>query len=244
MRSDLRRTGSLDSWEVLPLSPEDSSPAPDALAILDAIPTVDEAEEPHFLYNTLTRGMDIAVSLAALLVLLPVFAIVGVLNARTGPVFFRQRRLGKGGEEFVCLKFRSMVPGAEGMRDSLLDMNITNGPTFKHRQDPRVTTLGRFLRSTSMDELPQFINVLRGEMSLVGPRPLAVKENCYTGRQALRLSVKPGLTGIWQVSGRSNVDFNQWMEMDLQYVETRSVLLNLKLILLTLPAILRREGAY
>lgn len=242
MRSDLQRTGEFESF--LSSSADVSSSLLDALAASDTGFAVDEAAEPHPFYNAVTRALDIVLSLAALLVLLPVFAVIAVLNARTGPVFFRQRRLGKGGREFVCLKFRSMVPGAENMRDALLHLNITKGPTFKHPEDPRVTTLGRFLRKTSMDELPQFINVLRGEMSLVGPRPLAVEENCYSGRQALRLSVKPGLTGIWQVSGRSNVDFDQWMEMDLLYVETRSVLLDLKLIVLTLPAILRRDGAY
>jgi lipopolysaccharide/colanic/teichoic acid biosynthesis glycosyltransferase len=137
-----------------------------------------------------------------------------------------------------------MVPGAEEAQDMLMHLNITDGPTYKTPDDPRLTRFGRFLRQTSIDELPQLFNVLRGEMSLVGPRPLAVPENRYTGHQHLRLSVKPGLTCIWQVSGRSKIGFNRWMEMDLEYVGSRSLVYDLKLIFKTIPAVLRREGAF
>jgi lipopolysaccharide/colanic/teichoic acid biosynthesis glycosyltransferase len=137
-----------------------------------------------------------------------------------------------------------MVPGAEEAQDMLMHLNITDGPTYKTPDDPRLTRFGRFLRQTSIDELPQLFNVLRGEMSLVGPRPLAVLENRYTGHQHLRLSVKPGLTCIWQVSGRSKIGFNRWMEMDLEYVGSRSLVYDLKLVFKTIPAVLRREGAF
>jgi lipopolysaccharide/colanic/teichoic acid biosynthesis glycosyltransferase len=205
---------------------------------------VEEAPEPHFAYNVSKRLIDIAASAIGLIILAPVFAVVALLNVRGGGVFYRQQRLGLSGREFSCIKFRSMVPGAEEAQDMLMHLNITDGPTYKTPDDPRLTKFGRFLRQTSIDELPQLFNVLRGEMSLVGPRPLAVLENRYTGHQHLRLSVKPGLTCIWQVSGRSKIGFNRWMEMDLEYVGSRSLVYDLKLIFKTIPAVLRREGAF
>jgi lipopolysaccharide/colanic/teichoic acid biosynthesis glycosyltransferase len=137
-----------------------------------------------------------------------------------------------------------MVPGAEELREQIESLNITRGPTFKNQEDPRVTRIGRILRRTSLDELPQLINVIRGEMSLVGPRPLAVNENRYRGYQHLRLSVLPGLTCIWQVSGRSTIAFDRWMDMDLEYVDTRSLAKDISLLIRTVPAVLSGDGAY
>jgi lipopolysaccharide/colanic/teichoic acid biosynthesis glycosyltransferase len=136
-----------------------------------------------------------------------------------------------------------MVRDAEARRPEVVHLNVVNGPAFKHPNDPRVTPIGRWLRAASIDELPQAINVLRGEMSLVGPRPLPVIENQYDGDQALRLAVKPGLTCIWQISGRSNVQFDQWMEMDVEYVRTRSLAKDIELIARTVPAVFSVRGA-
>jgi len=205
---------------------------------------VPEAPEPHAAYFFAKRGLDLVVASLALALTSPIFLIVALLNHRTGDVFYRQRRMGLCGREFTCYKFRSMVPGAEELREQIKDLNITRGPTFKNEADPRVTKLGRLLRRTSLDELPQLINVLRGEMSLVGPRPLAVNENRYRGYQHLRLSVLPGLTCIWQVSGRSTVAFDRWMDMDLEYVDTRSLLKDVTLLIRTVPAVLSTKGAY
>jgi lipopolysaccharide/colanic/teichoic acid biosynthesis glycosyltransferase len=205
---------------------------------------VPEAPEPHFAYFFAKRGLDVIVASLALVLASPVFLVVALLNSRTGSVFYRQRRMGQCGVQFTCFKFRSMVPGAEELREQIESLNITRGPTFKNEADPRVTRLGRFLRRTSLDELPQLINVLRGEMSLVGPRPLAVDENRYRGYQHLRLSVLPGLTCIWQVSGRSTVAFDRWMDMDLEYVDTRSLLKDVVLLVRTVPAVLSTKGAY
>ncbi len=160
-----------------------------------------------------------------------------------GPVFFRQKRVGLNGRRFYCLKFRTMVVDAEALKDDLMSQNEQEGPVFKMRHDPRVTRIGAFLRKTSLDELPQFFNVLRGEMSIVGPRPPVpdeVKE--YERWQRRRLSMKPGLTCIWQVSGRNNIPFDQWMKMDLQYIDTWSLKHDLILILKTVKVMVRGEG--
>jgi len=136
-----------------------------------------------------------------------------------------------------------MVPDAESRRSEVLHLNVAGGPAFKANKDPRVTPLGQWLRRTSIDELPQTFNVLRGDMSLVGPRPLPVTENRYRGEQVQRLSVKPGLTCIWQTSGRSQVTFDQWMDMDLRYVRERSLWNDLRLLWRTVPAVLSNRGA-
>lgn len=205
---------------------------------------VAKAIEPHFGYDLTKRLVDVLIAVALLLLLAPVFVVVAAINKRDGAVLYRQRRLGLCGREFTCLKFRSMVPDADRLRHFVAELNITHGPTFKIPDDPRLTGFGRLLRRTSIDELPQLINVLRGEMSLVGPRPLAVDENRYEGLQHLRLSVMPGLTCIWQVSGRSRIAFDHWMLMDLQYVGCRSLLTDLGLLVKTLPSVLSGEGAY
>lgn len=223
------------------------SNTPESVPITRLMPgRVEAAGEPHFGYNAGKRIVDLLLAISLLLLIAPVFlAATLVLLLQGGHVFFGQRRLGLGASEFTCWKFRSMVLDAEKQLESIRGTaaNVTQGPTFKNAADPRITGFGRILRQTSIDELPQLLNVLRGEMSIVGPRPLAVDENRYKPGQDRRLSVKPGLTCIWQVSGRSDITFDRWMEMDVEYVETRSLLKDLSLILRTLPAVLTRKGA-
>jgi lipopolysaccharide/colanic/teichoic acid biosynthesis glycosyltransferase len=203
------------------------------------------APEAHVGYNFVKRLTDLAGASALLfLVLVPmlVTAIAIKLTSR-GPIFFRQRRLGLGGREFYCLKFRTMVQDAEQRQAEVEHLNVTNGPTFKHPNDPRITAIGRFLRRSSLDELPQIWNIFRGEMSLVGPRSLPVAQNRYAPGQEVRLSVKPGLTCTWQVSGRSTIGFERWMELDAEYVRSRSLKGDIALILRTIPAVLSGKGA-
>lgn len=193
------------------------------------------------------RLLDVLVSAALLLALLPVFLVIALLIRldSPGPVLFTRSRVGKDGEEFAFFKFRSMYTDAEARLGALLAANERGGPVFKMRDDPRVTRVGRLLRRTSLDELPQLLNVLRGEMSLVGPRPALPREVArYTPRQRQRLSVTPGLTGIWQVSGRADVPFERSVELDLYYIAHQSLALNLRILLLTVPAVLSGRGAY
>ncbi|HYV64672.1 MAG TPA: sugar transferase [Myxococcales bacterium] len=194
----------------------------------------------------LKRLFDIAVSATALWLLTPLFVAVAVLIKLTscGPVFFRQTRTGMQGREFNILKFRTMVVGADALKSKLAARNEQTGPVFKMRNDPRVTPFGRFLRKYSIDELPQLINVIRGDMSLVGPRPpLPAEVMKYAPWQRRRLSVRPGLTCIWQVSGRSGISFEQWMYMDIQYIDHWSLLRDIQLIFQTVPAVLTGRGA-
>ena len=176
----------------------------------------------------------------------PIFIVVAALIKleSPGPVFFRQWRTGRGGCPFQMYKFRSMVVDAELRKHNLLGLNEQDGPAFKLADDPRITQLGKFLRGTSLDELPQLWNVLRGEMSLVGPRPLPCEEsNSCLDWQRRRLDVTPGLTGIWQVRGRSEVTFNEWVRMDLEYIERRSLWQDAKILFATVPAVIKRRGA-
>jgi exopolysaccharide biosynthesis polyprenyl glycosylphosphotransferase len=191
-------------------------------------------------------AMDKALSACALLLLAPVFLIVALAVKLTspGPVFFRQVRAGLGGQPFHMLKFRSMVVGAEAKRDELLEFNERSGPAFKMTNDPRVTPVGAFLRKWSLDELPQLINVLRGDMSLVGPRPLYISEEKAMHQwHRLRRSVKPGITCLWQITSRDEADFDNWMRLDAQYIRNRSFWLDVKILLLTLPAVVSKKGA-
>jgi lipopolysaccharide/colanic/teichoic acid biosynthesis glycosyltransferase len=193
------------------------------------------------------RALDFVLSLAALLVLLlPLFLLALLIRLDSpGPVLFIQRRVGKNGREFSVFKFRSMYMDAEQRLEILLGANERTGPVFKMRQDPRVTRIGRGLRKFSLDELPQLLNILRGEMSLVGPRPALPREVAlYAPEHCLRLSVTPGLTGLWQVSGRADLSFEQAMELDLEYIRRQSLVLNLVLIARTVPAVLTGHGAY
>jgi lipopolysaccharide/colanic/teichoic acid biosynthesis glycosyltransferase len=207
--------------------------------------SVERAPEPHFGYDFLKRAMDIFVTAILLILLLPAFVAISLIILVTNgrPIFFSQKRLGLGGEAFDCLKFRTMVPDAEARRAEVLSLNTTGGPAFKHPNDPRLTGIGRFLRKTSLDELPQFLNILFGDMSLVGPRPLPVYENQYVGEQSRRLSVKSGLTCSWQISGRSGITFDRWMEMDVEYVDTRSIPQDIIILLKTPLAVITARGA-
>ena len=160
-----------------------------------------------------------------------------------GPVFFLQKRTGLNGRHFSCFKFRTMVVNAESLQKSLLSQNEQEGPVFKIKNDPRVTKIGRFLRKTSLDELPQFFNVLKGEMSIVGPRPPIPSEvKQYQRWQNRRLSMKPGITCIWQVSGRNNIPFEQWMKMDMQYIDTWSLKLDMIILLKTVKVVFAGDG--
>jgi lipopolysaccharide/colanic/teichoic acid biosynthesis glycosyltransferase len=191
------------------------------------------------------RLSDIAGSLFGIIVLSPLLLLIAVAVKLTsrGPVLFRQKRSGLGDREFVLYKFRSMIDAAEAMQKELWELSEQDGPAFKMSDDPRTTPLGRFLRSTSLDELPQLWNVLRGDMSLVGPRPLPCPESeACLGWQKRRLDVTPGLTCTWQVFGRSRVPFVEWMRMDLRYAERRSLIGDLRLMFQTLPAVFRRDG--
>jgi lipopolysaccharide/colanic/teichoic acid biosynthesis glycosyltransferase len=160
-----------------------------------------------------------------------------------GPVIYRSLRLGKRGREFDCYKFRTMIAGSDGLKENLRRLNQRRGPFFKIANDPRVTRLGRFLRKYSLDELPQLCNVLKGEMSLVGPRPHPI-EDCaqYSSEHCRRLGVKPGVTGLWQVMARANPSFEICMILDLAYIEKWSLLLDCRILLKTLPAVLAGDG--
>ena len=195
---------------------------------------------------TVKRLIDIAVSASALLVLAPLLGAIAlaVKLSSPGPVFFRQKRAGLNGRPFWMLKFRSMYIDAEERKKELLAHNEMDGPVFKMERDPRITPVGRFLRKFSLDELPQLINVLKGEMSLVGPRPPVPEEvEKYDWWQRRRLSFRPGLTCIWQVSGRNKIGFKEWMEMDLAYIDNWSLALDFILLLRTIPVVLTGKGA-
>lgn len=195
----------------------------------------------------LKRLMDVVVSSIALLLFSPVFLLTALLIKVTssGPIFFIQDRVGLNKRRFRLYKFRTMVPGAEKRQAELEHLNEASGPVFKIKDDPRITRMGRFFRKTSLDELPQLINVLKGDMSLVGPRPLPVRD--YNGFNEdwhrRRFSVRPGLTCLWQVNGRSAVGFDQWMKLDMDYIDQWSLWLDLKILVQTIPAALRGSGA-
>lgn len=191
------------------------------------------------------RALDIFFSALVLLLVSPVFifASLGVKLTSPGPVFFRQERCGMNGRRFNVLKFRTMVEDAEKTLDAMKHLNEMSGPVFKSRNDPRVTPFGRFLRKYSIDELPQFVNVLKGDMSIVGPRPPLPSEiDQYDLAQRRRLSVKPGITCLWQVNGRNKIGFTDWVRLDLEYIDKWSFWLDLKIILKTVPAVLRGTG--
>lgn len=194
----------------------------------------------------LKRAVDFTASAVLMVLLAPLFLLIALAIKvdSPGPVLFAQERVGQNQRRFRMLKFRSMVENAEALRSELEALNEASGPVFKIRRDPRVTRVGRFLRRSSLDELPQLINVLRGEMSLVGPRPpLASEVEKYSWDQRRRLSVKPGMTGLWQVSGRSDVDFEKWVEMDLTYIDTWSLWKDFVILLKTFRAVVQGKGA-
>lgn len=203
------------------------------------------APEPHVGYFVSKRALDIVVALTALLLLSPIWltATAAILLESGRPVLFRQKRLGYLTQGFVCLKFRTMVMDAESRIREAMEAAQVNGSAFKCASDPRITRLGRLLRIWSVDELPQFINVLRGEMSVVGPRPIAEWEAEYQGYGWGRLSAKPGLTGTWQISGRSQIGWDERMALDVEYVCNRSLARDIKIMVRTPRAILSRRGA-
>jgi exopolysaccharide biosynthesis polyprenyl glycosylphosphotransferase len=197
--------------------------------------------------RTVKRLIDITVAGALLVIAAPVWLLVALAIRldSPGPVLYRQRRLGYRAQPFGMLKFRSMRPDAEQLLDRMRAAQSDRGVIFKHRSDPRRTLVGRFIRRTSLDELPQLINVLTGEMSLVGPRPPLPREyDDYQEWEKARLEVTPGLTGLWQVRGRSDIDFDEMVLMDLYYIENWSLRLDLQILLRTIPAVLSRRGAY
>jgi len=198
-------------------------------------------------YAVAKRVIDVTGALVALLfIALPMGLVALLIKLESrGPVFYAQYRLGENGVPFRFYKFRSMVVDAERIRSDLEEANEASGPIFKIRQDPRMTRIGRLIRKASLDETPQLLHVLFGQMSLVGPRPPLPEEvENYQPWQLERLAVRPGLTCIWQISGRSDIPFDRWVELDIEYVRTRNLLLDLKILLLTVPAVLSGRGAY
>jgi exopolysaccharide biosynthesis polyprenyl glycosylphosphotransferase len=196
---------------------------------------------------TVKRFFDIVIALILLIVLAPLFLAIAVMTKMTSPgsAFFIQERVGLNKRRFRLYKFRTMTQDAEQKQVELEELNEMDGPVFKIANDPRITRLGRFLRNTSIDELPQLINVLIGDMSLVGPRPLPVRDYdfFYQDWHRRRFSIRPGLTCLWQISGRSNIPFEKWIEMDLQYIDQWSLLLDLKILVRTVPAVIKGTGA-
>ncbi len=199
-------------------------------------------------YELLKRCIDRIGAAVGLLLLSPLFAFLAALIKleSRGPVLFSQTRIGLAGEPFRCWKFRSMYVDAEQRKEELLAQNeMAGGTTFKMKKDPRITRVGAFIRKASIDELPQLWNVFRGDMSLVGPRPPVPREvDQYTARERLRLFVKPGITCIWQVSGRSDIPFPEQVMLDIEYIQKRSLWMDIKLLVRTLPAVLLARGAY
>ena len=192
------------------------------------------------------RFLDILISSVGLVACLPVFVVLGSAIKLTslGPVFFGQQRVGLNGRLFTLYKFRSMVVDAEAKQHEVANLNHMRGPMFKAKKDPRVTPIGKFIRKWSLDELPQFYNVLRGDMSLVGPRPSLPREiTQFQAWQKRRLSVRPGLTGLWQVSGRNQINFEEWMKLDLEYIDRWSLGMDMKILSKTLPAVVAGRGA-
>lgn len=199
------------------------------------------------LYLVLKRTMDIIGAVIGLILISPIMLIVAILiklEDPKGPIMFAQERNGQYPKTFKMYKFRSMYVDAEERLQELMHLNEQTGPAFKMKDDPRITRVGKFIRKTSLDELPQLINVLKGEMSIVGPRPAIPREvKLYNDHQMQRLLVKPGITCIWQVSGRNHIGFEDWVELDIEYIKTRNLWVDIKLIFMTIPALLGDETA-
>lgn len=195
--------------------------------------------------DVLKRGLDLAVTPFLIILFSPFFAVIAALIKLFdgGPVFFMQKRSGRHGKRFRMYKFRTMKKTSGHVKKNLA--NEVNGPMFKMKNDPRVTSIGRFLRKWSLDELPQLFNVIAGDMSLVGPRPLARKEMAGNDNwRVTRLAVRPGLTGLWQIYGRGSGDFNDWIKYDTRYVHERTLWLDIKILFMTFAAVLGRKGAH
>ena len=198
-------------------------------------------------YEVIKRVIDVVCSFVGVLVLSPLFVVIAIIIKFTskGPVFFSQKRVGRDGKEFKMYKFRSMVVNAEELKEKLAAQNEMSGPMFKMKDDPRVTMVGKLIRKTSIDELPQLWNVFKGDMSLVGPRPSLPKEVAqFEEWMHKRLDVKPGLTCYWQVSGRNNIDFEDWMKLDIRYVKERNLWIDIKLIFKTVFVLFGDKNAH
>ena len=216
---------------------------------LEGVPVVTIQSGPEDGWQLLAKRLiDILASAALLLVLAPIFAVVALLIRldSPGPVFFTQERIGFNKRRFRLMKFRTMVDGAYKQQPNLEHLNEAKGPVFKIKDDPRITRLGNSLRRFSIDELPQLLNVLKGDMSLVGPRPLPVRdvERIDIISHKRRFSIKPGITCLWQVNGRSNIGFDDWVRMDLEYIDKWSLGLDILILLKTIPAVFKGPGAY
>jgi len=197
-------------------------------------------------YQLMKRIMDLALCLLVVPIILPVIALCGLLIwiDNPGPIFFKQLRTGKGGRRFRMYKLRTMATNAEELKLKYAHLNELTWPDFKITNDPRVTRVGRILRKTSLDELPQIFNIIKGDMSWVGPRPTSFDVSTYSLWHTERLEVLPGLTGLWQVSGRSNLDFDDRLRLDIEYIERQSLLLDLQIMIQTVTAIFTQRGAY
>lgn len=199
-------------------------------------------------YEIVTRVFDVLTASAALVVAGPILLLAAAAIKLTsrGPVFFHQPRAGRHGRPFTLYKLRTMYKGADDDKELFRKFNsLPTGPCFKIKNDPRITPVGRWLRRSSLDELPQFLNVLRGDMSLVGPRPLPLDEaRGETFEERMRLSVKPGITCVWQISGRTEIPYDQWLALDLWYIRHRSLTLDVQILIKTIPAVLSGRGAY
>ena len=197
-------------------------------------------------YQLGKRTLDIVLSVLLMPLVLPVILICALLVRldSPGPAFFRQERTGKGGRRFKLLKLRTMVINAAELKEQLWEFNLLTYPDFKMENDPRITRVGRILRRTSLDELPNILNVFLGHMSLVGPRPTSFSAKTYQTWHTARLGVMPGITGLWQVSGRSDIDFDERARLDIKYIETRSMWVDIVLMFRTFSAVFGRRGAY
>ncbi|MCI1764309.1 MULTISPECIES: sugar transferase [Bacilli] len=207
----------------------------------------EQAQNQRYVYRFLKRMLDIIASVIGLIVLSPVFLIVSLaIKAEDrGPIFYSQVRLGKGQRPFKMYKFRSMIVDADKKLEKLLKQNEVEGAMFKMKEDPRITNVGRFTRKHSLDELPQLWNVLKGEMSLVGPRPPLEREVAdYSEYDKQRLIVKPGCTGFWQVTARNDVDFEGMVNLDLEYIERSSILFDIGILFRTVAIVFKPNGAY
>ncbi len=232
-----------------PLQQEGGNPAAVSTTRLSAeIPAIVVESVPESTaYRISRRVFDLVLGSFILLLVAPVapfLALMIRLDSR-GPVLYRQTRVGLGGRCFTFYKFRSMYSGSDRKQEELAALNEQAGPIFKIREDPRITPVGRFLRRSSLDEIPQILNVLKGDMSIVGPRPALPAEVAkYESWQRRRLEAKPGLTCLWQISGRSHIGFDEWMRLDLEYLRTRSMWTDVVILFKTVPAVMARRGAY
>jgi len=193
------------------------------------------------------RLFDLTLCLLGLILLVPIFPLIALMIKldSKGPIFYRQDRVGQNGNVFKFYKFRSMIARADEKSMALQKKNEQDGPIFKIKDDPRITSVGTFLRRSSLDEIPQILNVLRGDMSVVGPRPpLPSEVTAYKPWHRRRLEVKPGITCLWQISGRSQIGFDEWMRLDIEYIKTRSMFTDLVIFVRTIPAVIARRGAY